>query len=175
MSTTLEERIDKLEAIEAIKQLKMRYFYACDERDAVTVEQCFANTDVLIDAGFIGQYKSGKEFADVFKSMTQSPHHLDQHYGIAPEISLIDATHAKGRWRLHFQLLDSEKGVVQFMGGVYDDVYIKESSGKESAEWKIQRSSYRVSTNLMMTRNSANLLEVKEMGELHAIATELAE
>jgi len=127
MNKSLEQRIETLEAVEAIKQLKMRYFYACDQRDATTVESCFARSDVFIDAGFIGQFSSGQDFADVFQAMTQSPHHLDQHYGIAPEITLTDPARASGRWRLHFQLMDSEKGVVQFMGGIYDDQYVKEA------------------------------------------------
>jgi len=165
---TLEQRIARLEDIEAIKQLKLRYFYACDARDVAGVQACFTATNLLIDAGFIGQYNKVEDFTDMFASMTASSSHLDQHYGIAPEIKIIDDTHASGRWRILFQLLESEKGVVQFMGGYYADQYIK-----ENGEWRIQKTVYTVSTNLMMKKDSAGLLEAVEMGGLHAIATEL--
>jgi len=168
MSDTLERRITILEDIEAIKQLKLRYFYACDMRDVAGVLACFTEKDCLIDAGFIGRYERAEDFAAVFESMTQSPSHLDQHYGIGPEISITDEHHATGRWRIHFQLLDSEKGVAQFMGGFYEDKY-----RKEAGEWKIQQSIYTISTNLMMKKDSAGLLEAAELGALHAIATEL--
>lgn len=168
MTLSLDQRIARLEDVEAIKQLKARYFFACDERDVAGVKACFTNTDLLIDAGFIGQYTRAEDFADVFASMTANPSHMDQHYGIAPEINIIDDSHAQGRWRIHFQLLDSDKGVVQFMGGVYQDDYLKEKD-----EWKIQKTVYTVSTNLMMKKDSAGLLEAVEMGGLHAIATEM--
>ncbi|MFK8019310.1 MAG: nuclear transport factor 2 family protein [Pseudomonadales bacterium] len=164
----LEQRITRLEDIEAIKQLKLRYFYACDARDVAGVRACFTAKDLLIDAGFIGQYTKVEDFTDMFASMTTSPTHLDQHYGIAPEVKITDDTHASGRWRILFQLLDSDKGVVQFMGGYYADKYLK-----ENGEWKIQQTVYTVSTNLMMKKDSAGLLEAMEMGGMHAIATEL--
>lgn len=168
MSDSLERRITILEDIEAIKQLKLRYLYACDMRDVAGVLACFTKTDCLIDAGFIGRYERAEDFAAVFESMTQSPSHLDQHYGIGPEITITDETHAIGRWRIHFQLLDSEKGVAQFMGGFYQDKY-----RKEDGKWKIQESVYTISTNLMMKKDSADLLEAVELGGLHAIATEI--
>ncbi len=168
MSDSLERRIAILEDIEAIKQLKLRYLYACDMRDSAGVLECFTKTDCLIDAGFIGRFEQAKDFVAVFESMTQSPSHLDQHYGIGPEISITDETHARGRWRIHFQLFDSEKGVAQFMGGYYEDKY-----RKENGEWKILESVYTISTNLMMKKDSAGLLEAVELGGLHAIATDI--
>ncbi len=168
MSNSLERRITILEDIESIKQLKLRYLYACDMRNVAGVLACFTKTDCLIDAGFIGRYERAEDFAAVFESMTQSPTHLDQHYGIGPEITITDESHASGRWRIHFQLLDSEKGVAQFMGGFYQDKY-----RKDDGEWKIQESVYTISTNLMMKKDSAGLLEAVELGGLHAIATEI--
>ncbi len=165
---TLERRITELEDIEAIKQLKQRYLYACDERDADAVQCCFCRDEVLIDFGFIGRFTQAKDFVDVFVQMTQSPYHLDQHYGIAPIIQVHDPEHASGRWRIHFQLLDSEKGVAQFMGGYYADQYVK-----QDGQWAIRESVYTISTNLMMQKDSAGLLQAVELGALHAIATEI--
>lgn len=169
MPDSLERRIQKLEDIEALKQLKLRYFYACDMRDVPGVIECFTKSDLLIDAGFIGQYTSAEEFAAVFSSMTESPTHLDQHFGIGPEIKIVDDSHATGRWRIHFQLFDSDKGVAQLMGGYYQDEYVK-----ESGEWKIQKTVYTVATNLMMRKDTAGLLEAVELGGMHAIATEIS-
>ena len=38
---TLEQRLSRLEAIEAIKQLKARYFHACDRKESAAVRDCF--------------------------------------------------------------------------------------------------------------------------------------
>jgi hypothetical protein len=45
----LEVRIQKLEDIEAIKQLKARYWFACDQRDAQGIKDCFVDDKLLID------------------------------------------------------------------------------------------------------------------------------
>ena len=37
----LEQRLARLEAIEAIRQLKARYFQACDRKDPGAVRECF--------------------------------------------------------------------------------------------------------------------------------------
>ena len=53
---TLERRLAVLEDIEAIRQLKHRYFFMCDRKRPADVLACFAPGEVRIDYGRIGQF-----------------------------------------------------------------------------------------------------------------------
>ena len=57
----LARRITVLEDIEAIRQLKHRYFFFCDRKRPADVLACFAPGEVRIDYGRIGQYSSAAD------------------------------------------------------------------------------------------------------------------
>ena len=164
----LEKRIQKLEDIEAIKQLKARYWFACDRRDGVEIKNCFVSDGLLIDFGFIGQFTDINEFLELFLQLTDKPSHIDLHHGLGPEIKIIDETSATGRWRMQFQLIETETQVAQFMGGYYEDSY-----RKELGEWKIETTKYNLTFNLMMQKDSAGALKLIEMGAVPGLASEV--
>ena len=164
---TLEQRIQRLEDLEAIKQLKARYWFACDQRDAAGIRQCFVKDGLLIDFGFIGQFTDLEEFIGLFLQMTDKPSHIDLHHGLAPEIEIIDEHNAEGRWRMQFQLIETETQVAQFMGGYYEDSY-----RKEDGQWKIKTTVYHLTFNLMMQKDSADALKLVEMGAMPGLASE---
>ena len=162
---TLEQRIQALEDIEAIKQLKARYWFACDRRDADAIRDCFVTENLLIDFGFIGQFTDVDEFLTLFMEMTDKPSHVDLHHGLAPEISIQNSTEASGRWRMQFQLIETEAEVVQFMGGYYEDTY-----SKDNGEWRIATTKYTLTFNLMLQKDAAGLMNLIEMGAVPGLA-----
>jgi len=164
----LAKRIQTLEDIEAIKQLKARYWFACDQRDAGGIRNCFVKDGLLIDFGFIGEFTNLDSFIDLFLEMTDKPSHIDLHHGLAPEISITDETHAQGRWRMQFQLVETEAEVVQLMGGYYLDTYLKTDEG-----WKIATTKYTLTFNVMMQKDAAGILKMIEMGAAPGLASEL--
>lgn len=165
--TTLEQRIQILEDIEAIKQLKARYWFACDQRDAAAIKDTFVNNDLLIDFGFIGQFTDIDEFLELFLSMTDKPSHIDLHHGLAPEISIDSESQASGRWRMQFQLIETETQVAQFMGGYYEDEY-----RKENGDWKIATTKYNLTFNLMLQKDASDVMKLIEMGAVPGLASE---
>lgn len=165
--SNLEHRIQALEDIEAIKQLKARYWFACDQRDVSAIKDCFARHDIFIDFGFIGKFTDLNEFIALFLEMTGKPSHIDLHHGLAPEIKLTDQHSANGRWRMQFQLIETEAQVTQFMGGYYLDSYCKQAN-----EWKIQTTQYNLTFNLMMQKDSIGAMKLIEMGTKPGLATE---
>ena len=165
---SLEQRIQTLEDIEAIKQLKARYWFACDRRDAHGIRDCFSTQDILIDFGFIGQFTDLEAFIELFLSMTDKPSHIDLHHGLAPEIEIIDPETAHGRWRMQFQLIETEAEVAQFMGGYYEDRY-----RKHDGEWKIATTKYTLTFNLMMQKSDADVFKLVEMGAVPGLASEV--
>ena len=163
----LEKRIQVLEDIEAIKQLKARYWFACARRDADGIRNCFGKDGLLIDFGFIGQFTDLDAFITLFMEMTDKPSHIDLHHGLAPEIEIVDSNNAKGRWRMQFQLIETETQVAQFMGGYYEDTYRKEGD-----QWIIETTKYSLTFNLMMQKDSADVLKLIEMGAVPGLASE---
>jgi len=162
----LRERIQALEDIEAIKQLKARWWFACDERATDDMRACYYVEDFLIDFGFIGQYRDMDAFINVFEELACHPSHIDMHHGMAPEIKITGPDSATGRWRMRFQLLETEKEMVQMMHGYYQDTYIK-----VDGEWKIKTSKYTIQSNLLLQAQQGNL-NLLQMGALPGLVTE---
>ena len=52
--TALEASHQRLQDIEAIKQLKAQYLNACDRQDPEAVRGCFAEGEVIIDMSYFG-------------------------------------------------------------------------------------------------------------------------
>ena len=165
---SLEQRITRLEDIEAIKQLKARWWFACDARDIATMRSCYNEADFLIDFGFIGRYTDMDEFIAVFESLACFPSHIDMHHGTAPEITVHSERHASGRWRMRFQLLESEKQQIQLMSGTYVDEYVKTDSG-----WKMSVSCYTLESNLFLSAENGTL-SLQQIGREPGLVTETA-
>ena len=148
----LEQRIDRLEAIEAIKQLKARWWFACDTRDTAGMRACFDESNFEIDFGFIGRLTDMDAFIGVFESLACHPTHIDMHHGLAPEIRLLSADAAESRWRMRFQLLETEQQQVQLISGFYEDRYVR-----LDGEWKMRFSKYTLLSNLQLQGSDAGL------------------
>ncbi|MBW2942187.1 nuclear transport factor 2 family protein [Zhongshania aquimaris] len=165
---SLEERIQCIEDMEDIKKLKARWWFACDVRDTDGMRNCYNESDFEIDFGFIGTYTNMDEFIGVFEDLACNPSHIDMHHGMAPDITITGPNTAEGRWRMRFQLLETEKKMIQMMHGYYDDKYIKLDSG----EWKMSRTKYTIQSNLLMQVSDDNKVELLQMGANPGLITE---
>ena len=128
----LAKRIERLEAIEAIRQLKARYFNACDAQDPEGASQCFAAGDVLIDMGHIGVFRHREEFAALYRAAGCHDYILDLHQGANPQIEIIDDSHARAVWSLNYRNINTRERTVTFLSVLYRDEY-----EKIEGEWKI--------------------------------------
>jgi hypothetical protein len=120
---TLEQRIARLEALEAIRQLKHRYFNACDLKDVAAIRDCFATGEVLIDYGPVGCFRDRDSFIELYRELACNERVIDLHHGANPEIELRGADEAVGRWALYYFNLDAETGATRQLGGLYQDRY----------------------------------------------------
>ena len=145
----LAKRVERLEAIEAIRQLKARYFNACDAQDPERASQCFAAGDVLIDMGHIGVFRSREEFAALYRAAGGHDYILDLHQGANPEIEIIDGSHARGDWSLNYRNINTRERTVTFLSVMYHDGY-----AKIQGEWKIVtcRVEYKTALHLSYAR-----------------------
>lgn len=119
----LTQRLQQLEAAEAIKELKYRYLNACDEKQVDQVLACFAPGKITIDFGHIGQFESREAFVDVFKELGCHDHIVDMHHAQNPIVTLIDADHAKAKICLRFLSMNTRDKTRVQLGGHYDDEY----------------------------------------------------
>lgn len=156
---SLEARIAQLEDVESIKKLKARYWFACDTRDTQALRACFCRDNLLIDFGFIGQFTDAEAFIKTFESLACHTSQIDMHLGCAPEIEIQNNRLATGRWRMRFQLLDTQKKLVQLMHGFYEDSY-----EKIGQHWKIRTTRYTIQSNVFINA-AQDTLRLLEMGD----------
>ncbi len=138
---TLEQRIARLEAIEAIRQLKARYFHACDNKQPDLVRECFAAGQIDLRYGRIGNFSDREQMLAVFTQLACQPHIVEMHHGQNPRIEVHDADHASGIWGLYYYLIDTRRQTVTQLGGFYDDAY-----ARRDGQWCITRSYYEVTS-----------------------------
>jgi hypothetical protein len=145
VSEDLARRVERLEAIEAIRRLKARYLNACDEQDPASASECFAAGEVLIDLGHIGVFHRREEFAALYRAAACHEHVLDLHLGGNPEIEILDDTHARGLWSLGYRNINTQDRTVTFISVLYHDDY-----ERIAGEWKIVkcRAEYKTALHL---------------------------
>jgi len=127
--STLEERIKRLEEIEAIKKMKAEYVLACDERrwdDAVR----YFTSRAVVAFGPFGKFESRQELEKFFKETMPVTIGFTIHRLSNPIIEVKGDT-AKGIWYCEIPSthIPTNKAILQ--QGTYFDEYIKEGN-----EWK---------------------------------------
>lgn len=137
----LEQRIARLEAIEAIKQLKATYFHACDSKQPELVRECFAAGPIDLRYGRIGNFSDRDAMVAVFEELACQQHIVEMHHGQNPRIDILDAENATATWSLYYFLVDTRRSVVTQLGGIYDDAY-----ALRDGRWQIVRSHYEVTS-----------------------------
>lgn len=136
-----EQRLSRLEAIEAIRQLKARYFHACDTKQPDIVRECFAPGAIELRYGRIGNFDHRDDMLAVFTELACQPHIVEMHHGQNPRIEVQDGTNATGIWGLYYYLIDTRRQIVTQLAGFYDDAYVR-----SDGQWRIARSHYEVTS-----------------------------
>ena len=141
--TTLEDleiRLIALENIHAITQLKHRYFRLLDHKQWDALRECF--TDDVQTHYESGHYQfSGVD--EIMRFLSESLESLTAggrfalHLGHHPEIELLSATEARGRWTLHAPILERVAGRVGWQDSFYEDEY-----RLRDGQWRISRIGY---------------------------------
>lgn len=138
---TLEQRLARLEAIEDIRQLKARYFHACDNKQPEVVRECFAAGPIELRYGRIGDFDDREDMLAIFTELACQPHIVEMHHGQNPRIDVHDADNATGIWGLYYYMIDTRRQLVTQLAGVYNDAYVR-----RDGQWRISRSCYEVTS-----------------------------
>lgn len=137
----LEQRLARLEAVEAIKHLKARYFHACDNKLPDAVRECFCVGQIDLRYGRIGDFNDREQLVSVFSELGCQDHIVEMHHGQNPRIEIYDAGRATGMWGLYYHLIDTHRQAVTQLAGFYDDDY-----ALTEGQWQIMRSYYTVTS-----------------------------
>ena len=127
----LERRVQQLEDLEAIKQLKARYAAYCDANyDADALADLFTE-DAIWDGGLLG-YNEGREAIRQFFRGSSQRIAFALHYIVSPLIE-IDGDTASGTWYL-WQMCTYTNGNQAVWGAAtYHDRYVR-----DQGVWKFQ-------------------------------------
>lgn len=148
VSDALLTRLQRLEDIEAIRQLKARYLHACDRKDVATLRDCFAAGAVSIDYGAIGCFQDRESFVQIFEAMACHSHIIDIHHGHNGQIHWHSSAQASATFDLYFCQINQQTSVMTQLGGYYNDEF-----RKIDGDWKL------VSTQFVVTSTIVNQVE----------------
>jgi len=147
--------LERLTAIEDIRQLKARYFRYVDTRDWAGLATVFTD-DILFDRTYgravqdpvTGIWSpplpAGPQLVHgrdaVLAMVRQAVGHLTTvHHGHMPEIAILDAANATGLWAMSDELRDSNGRLILAGRGHYHEVYRKTGDGWQIARCKLTR------------------------------------
>ena len=127
-----------MDDLEAIRQLKARYFRTMDTKDWDGMRQVFTD-DVVIDTTESGGDVVGG--ADAFIAFLQEAigDAVTVHQGHMPEIELTSATTATGIWALH-DIVIWPSGIRLDGYGHYHETYEKGAGDTSDDGWRIRSS-----------------------------------
>jgi uncharacterized protein (TIGR02246 family) len=122
-----------MDDLEAIKQLKARYFRTMDTKDWAAMRQVFVD-DVVIDTSASGGdvYRGADPFIEFLEGMLGDA--ITVHHGHMPEIDVTSPTAATGIWALQ-DLIIWPNGMRLLGYGHYHEVY-----EKVDGDWRIASS-----------------------------------
>ena len=127
-----------LEEIEAIKQLKHRYFRLVDTANWGELAHCFVESATVCYVG--GTYRverSGRSAILEYLAGAIHAQCISVHQGGHPEIRLLSPTSATGTWYQNDWFLDLRSNTRLSGACLYDDRYVK-----EAGDWKIEHTGY---------------------------------
>ena len=153
---TLEERVLRLEDIEAIRYLQAKYQRCLDTRDFDGVAECFAE-DAESSYGDGKMAYHGKEEIIKFLCKVMSLNMPSTHLIHGGEIDILDSSNAKAQWYLE-DFLQHKIFFVKLHGAaIYNVVYTKIDGA-----WKIKSIGYKRCYEYFELRGLINLFSLRK-------------
>jgi len=134
----LAQRIEIINSVLEIKNLKYSYWAACDQKEPKTILDSFYKGNVHIDFEDFGIFTSANDMVEKYKLNSCHPNLIEQHAGKNPIINVISSNKALGLWGLSYNLVDTKRKIHLTVNGTYSDEYIKVNNG-----WLMSKSRFR--------------------------------
>ena len=153
---TLEERITRLEDIEAIRYLQAKYQRCLDTRDFDGLAECFAD-DVVSSYGNGSMAYEGKTAVLEFLQRVMTLDMPSTHLIHGGEIDILDQQHASAKWYLEDYLLHKKYQVKLHGAAIYQIDYQKDDD-----KWRIRSIGYERCYEYMEFRGLSNIFTLKK-------------
>lgn len=141
----INKRISSLQAIYDIRDLKFKYWDACDSKSPIKILECFSPNKVHIDFEEFGVFSFASDMVDKYEHHSCHDHLFEQHAGKNPVINLLSAYEASGLWTMFYSLIDINKNIYVNVSGTYEDLYMMDSSGK----WLMKKTVFRKKSGVL--------------------------
>ncbi len=119
----LLRRIETLEHVAAIKELKSRYWSSLDAQRPDDVRDCFL-PEAVIDMEGVPRCDGRDAFITIIKEQGCRPGLCNMHHGHNARIALTGAASATGIWDSYFHGIDVGARTIIQLAGVYNDRYV---------------------------------------------------
>jgi len=130
-SEELNQRISRLEDIEAIKRLKAKYWSSVDRQEWDRLAECLTE-DCSFETPMMAPMQ-GRDF--IVKVLKRAMRNVSTaHQGHNPEIEIEGDAAARGRWALNDVVRTPDAGMLKGYGH-YEEQYLK-----QNGFWRIHRS-----------------------------------
>ncbi len=160
---TLEERITRLEDIEAIRALQAKYQRCLDTRDFDGLAECFT-ADAVSSYGNGSMSYNGRDAVLDFLRGAMTPDMPSSHLIHGGEIDVRDASTASAKWYLEDHLLHRKFMVKLHGAAIYDVEYVK-----DDGRWQIKSIGYKRCYEYFEFRGLLNLLTLGKTTFLDAL------
>jgi hypothetical protein len=144
-----------LAAIEAIKQLKYRYFRCLDSKRWAELADCFApDASSSYDNGKYS-FQGRDQIIGFLERALGRPSMITMHHGHHPEITLTGPATATGIWYLEDLVIDAQRNTTLRGAAFYHDTY-----SKLAGAWKLQSTGYTRTFEEMQDRSETPSLKL---------------
>tara|TARA_B110000014_G_C20047151_1_gene544564 strand:+ start:87 stop:599 length:513 start_codon:yes stop_codon:yes gene_type:complete len=140
----ISARIEAIQAVYDIKNLKFKYLNACDLKKPNDILECFDSPKVYIDFEDFGIFSSAYDMVEKYKLHSCHVHLIEQHSGKNQIIKLLSDNEASGFWSLSYTLIDTLKNFSLNIIGTYEDLYVL----NDHKNWLIKKTIFKKRSSL---------------------------
>ena len=140
----ISTRIEAIQAIYDIKNLKFKYLNACDSKKPNDILKCFISKKVHIEFEDFGIFSSAQDMVEKYILYSCHPHLIEQHSGKNEIIELLSDDKASGFWSLSYSLIDTLKNFSLNITGTYEDLYVLD----DNKNWLIKKTIFKKKSSL---------------------------
>ena len=156
---TIEERLQRLEADRAIRDLKARYLRACDDKQPDMVRDCLRPDAAIRYEGF-PPFDNREDFVEIYRQFGCVPGVFDIHHAANGVIDFSGSDRATGQWALTFHTINLAQRTITQFGIEYEDVYVR-----EDGRWWIAETLTRRKSVLVQAVDAEGGIRVVALGE----------
>jgi len=149
----LRREVEVLKDIEAIKQLKGRYFRSIDCKLWDELADCFAE-DATTDYSNGREHYEGRDAIVKYLKSTLDMPVLTMHQGHQPEITITSEMTAVGRWSLEDYIITLKNK------GMQCAAFYRDECVKVGGRWKIKSTGYDLVYRELWDRNETKSLKI---------------